>query len=65
MFRVQVIDEGYGFTPAEMVEATILFGNAYTRQEQKRSEQGTGLGLFINHRIIEQQCVGFCPVYTN
>ncbi len=54
MFRVQVIDEGYGFTPEELPEATTSFGKAYTRQEQKRAVQGTGLGLFISRRIVEQ-----------
>ncbi len=54
MLRVQVIDEGYGFTPEELAEATTPFGKAYTRQEQKRAVQGTGLGLFISRRIVEQ-----------
>jgi len=54
MFRVQVIDEGYGFTTEELPEATTQFGKAYTRQEQKRAIQGTGLGLYITRRIIEQ-----------
>ncbi len=53
-FQVQVIDEGYGFTAEELAEATTPFGKAYTRQEQKRAVQGTGLGLFISRRIVEQ-----------
>ena len=54
MFEVQVIDEGYGFTPEELAEATTPFGKVYTRQDQKRFVPGTGLGLFISRRIIEQ-----------
>jgi PAS domain S-box-containing protein len=54
VFQVLVIDEGYGFTPEELTEATTQFGKAYTRQEQKRAVQGTGLGLFISRRIVEQ-----------
>ncbi len=54
LFQVQVIDEGYGFTPEELPEATTPFGKAYTRQDQKRVIQGTGLGLFISRRIVEQ-----------
>ncbi len=54
MFRVQVIDTGYGFTPAELAEVMSPFGKAYTQQEQKRAVHGTGLGLFISRRIVEQ-----------
>ncbi len=54
MFRVIIKDEGYGFTPEELVDAMIPFGKAYTRQEQKRAVQGTGLGLFISRSIVEQ-----------
>ena len=54
MFKVQVADEGYGFTTEELADATILFGKAYTRQEQKRFVPGTGVGLFISRRIVEQ-----------
>ncbi len=54
MFKVQIIDEGYGFTPEELAEAMTPFGKAYTIQEKKRVVQGTGLGLFISHRIVEE-----------
>ncbi len=54
MFQVQVIDNGYGFTPAELADAMNPFGKAYTQQEQKRAVHGTGLGLFISRRIVEQ-----------
>jgi len=54
MFRLQVIDEGYGFTPEELADAMQPFGKAYTQQDQKRAVQGTGLGLFISRRIVEQ-----------
>ncbi len=51
---MQVIDEGYGFTPEELAEAMTPFGKAYTQQEQKRAVQGTGLGLFTSRCIVEQ-----------
>ena len=54
LFKVQVIDEGYGFTPEELADAMIPFGKAYTQQDQKRVVQGAGLGLFISRRIVEQ-----------
>jgi two-component system cell cycle sensor histidine kinase PleC len=54
MLRVQVIDEGYGFTPEELADALQPFGKAFTQQEQKRAVQGTGLGLFISNRIVEE-----------
>ncbi len=53
-FQILVTDEGYGFTPEELKDAMTPFGKGYTRQEQKRSIPGTGLGLFISSRIIEQ-----------
>jgi signal transduction histidine kinase/CheY-like chemotaxis protein len=53
-FKLQVIDEGYGFTPEELAEATTPFGKVYTKQEQKRTVQGSGFGLFISRRIVEQ-----------
>ena len=54
MFRVLISDEGYGFTPQELAEATTQFSKTYTQQEQKRVIQGSGLGLFISRQIVEQ-----------
>ncbi len=54
LFEVRIIDEGYGFTNEELAEAMTPFGKAYTIQEKKRVVQGTGLGLFISLRIVEE-----------
>jgi signal transduction histidine kinase len=54
MFRAEIIDKGFGFTPQELAEAMTPFGKVYTQQEQKRAVQGTGLGLFISRQIIEK-----------
>ncbi len=54
LFRFSVIDEGYGFTPQEIPDATKPFSKPYTRQEKKRVIGGTGLGLYICRTIIEQ-----------
>ena len=54
MFQVQVIDEGYGFTPEELVEAMTPFGRVHTQQKQKQGVPGTGLGLFIGRSIVEE-----------
>ncbi len=54
MLRVEITDQGFGFTPQELAEAMTPFGKVNSQQEQKQAVQGTGLGLFISRQIIEQ-----------
>ena len=54
LLQIQIIDEGYGFTPEELAIATDPFGRAQVQRDEKSAIKGTGLGLFITKTIVEQ-----------
>lgn len=55
-FSIEFRDEGLGFTPEEIVQATKPFEKFNSHNPQKQQIGGSGLGLYISKMIVEKHC---------